>query len=142
VPDLSAIFRIAGTAAGSLIATSGTTISITRPTAPGPVDPDTLTVTAPTSTPIAANVPALVLLEATAAAADAMAGQPRGVSRATVLCLPDVTAPRTGDLITVLTSLDTRLVGRTIQVAEVPDTSAGAVRRLTGYALPMAGGVQ
>ena len=142
MPDLSAIFAVAGAAVEGLIATGGTTVSITRPAAPGPVNADTLTVTAGTASTVEAGVPALVLVESSAASEPALPGQDRGVARVTVLCLPDVTAVRTGDLVTVLTSLDARLVGRRITVDAVPDTSAAAVRKLTGIVQPMAGGVQ
>lgn len=133
--DIGPLLELGAQLAAEAITTSGTTVDIARN--PGglsraTVNRATLAVTDPTPpTVLHAAAPAIII------PAQSTAGQPQGPNvegqkdAYTVILLPGITdvAPTT-DEVTVVSSLDARLVGRTLLVKRVADNTAGAVRVL------------
>lgn len=135
--DLGAVLGVARGVADQILDTSGTTISISRSElgrGEGGVDPVTLIYEATEPEVIVDETPAfLAAMGAGAlnvAAGEGMTATPVQVGSMLVLIGADVVDVQEQDIITVISSLDDRLVGRVMDVTTILDSSAGALRVL------------
>lgn len=134
MPDLGAVFAVLEAQLEQLVVTAGTTVGIERDpdgTLTGAADPGTLVVAPANRTTVADDVQAIVAPAGQGVGGLDMPGpvQARPGDYKVVL-LAAVTAPLEGDVVTVITCRDPRMIGREFLVREVPDSSAGAVRIL------------
>jgi hypothetical protein len=138
--DLGQILGAVGPLVGSAIATSGTTVDVTRPAGTivaGSADPDTLTVTTGTVTVVASGLAAVVVPAGRQADRPGYPTAPQTTPAAyTVLLDPSVVDVQPGDVVTVTASLDVRLTGRRFAVTDVPDGFHATVRTLVCDPLP------
>lgn len=140
--DLGAILGVARDVADGVLGSSGTTVSISRldeGRGEGATDPDTLAFTPTEPDVLLDETPAFL---AALGAQDVSVGGAGSQATATpvqlgsmlVLLGADVVDVREQDIVTVITCLDERLVGRVMDVTTLLDSSAGALRVL--HALP------
>jgi hypothetical protein len=135
--DLGAIFDAASVPIDSLIRSTGTTVSIgelEEGRGEGTTDPDTLVWTPTDPSILHASTPALV---APMGAADLLvAGSieatatPVQIGLMIVVLLPEIDDVAEQHVLKVLTCRDPRLVGRTMDIVTILDSSAGVARVL------------
>ncbi|MCW2545357.1 MAG: hypothetical protein JWM40_2909 [Frankiales bacterium] len=137
--DLAALFAITESAVASMVATSGTTVAITRTPkgrGDGTVDPDTLEVTPAAATTLAASTGAVLAPLGGGTGPTGTATQVQ-IGDMVVVLLADVVEIEEQDTLTVLTCRDPRLTDRVLDIVQILDSSAGAARVL--HARPRGG---
>lgn len=138
--DVTGPLATATDALAHVIGAMGTRVDFEAHASPGPVNPTTLTATTAVDT-IAADVAALIAPTGSGGTVNRVPREPQRDGQWKIICLPNaqVDTVQEGHVIRVLTSRDTRLVGRTFRVVQVPDRSTGVGRIFIATALPQGG---